>query len=92
MVLIHINPEFLTEVYKRLYSVAKRYILVCEYYNTTPVSVNYRDHADRLFKRDFAGEMLDMYPELELLDYGFLYHRDRNFPQDDFTWFLLEKR
>jgi pseudaminic acid biosynthesis-associated methylase len=91
-VLIHINPEFLSAVYKKLYSVARRYILVCEYYNTTPITVNYRGHTERLFKRDFAGEMMDLFPDLELLDYGFSYHRDRNFPQDDITWFLMEKR
>ena len=91
-VLIHINPKFLTVVYRKLYSVAKRYILVCEYYNTTPITVNYHGHTERLFKRDFAGEMMELYPDLELLDYGFSYHRDRNFPQDDITWFLMEKR
>jgi spore coat polysaccharide biosynthesis protein SpsF len=26
------------------------------------------------------------------VDYGFAYRRDPNFPQDDITWFLLEKR
>ena len=30
--------------------------------------------------------------DLRLVDYGFSYHRDRAFPQDDITWFLLEKR
>jgi spore coat polysaccharide biosynthesis protein SpsF len=55
------------------------------------VSVPYRGHAERLFKRDFAGEMLKRYPKLRLLDYGFAYHGDANFPQDDITWFLLEK-
>jgi hypothetical protein len=44
-----------------------------------------------LFKRDFAGEMLERYPDLELIDYGFVYKRDNNFPQDDITWFLLKK-
>jgi len=44
-----------------------------------------------LFKRDFAGEMLDRFKDLELLDYGFVYHRDNNFPQDDLNWFLLRK-
>ena len=53
--------------------------------------VNYRGHADRLFRRDFAGEMLDKFNDLRLLDYGFVYHRDPSFPQDDFTWFLLDK-
>jgi hypothetical protein len=56
-----------------------------------PVSVNYRGNTDRLFKRDFAGEMLDRFKDLRLLDYGFSYHRDNNFPQDDINWFLLEK-
>ena len=54
--------------------------------------MTYRGHSQRLFKRDFAGEMLDRFPDLTLVDYGFAYHRDANFPQDDTTWFLLEKR
>ena len=69
----------------------RRYICVIEYYNPTPVTVQYRGHANMLFKRDFAGEMLDRFAGLRLVDYGFVYHRDR-FPQDDLTWFLMEKR
>jgi spore coat polysaccharide biosynthesis protein SpsF len=91
-VLIHMNPAFLADVYRKLYNASKRYIMVCEYYNPTPTTVNYRGHTDRLFKRDFAGEIMELYPQLELLDYGFSYHRDRSFPQDDITWFLMEKR
>ena len=90
-VLIHINPDFLPEVYRRLYECSRRYICLIEYYNPTPVEVTYRGHAARLFKRDFAGEMLDRYTDLELVDYGFQYHRDYNFPGDDDTWFLLRK-
>ena len=90
-VLIHINPEELGKVYTRLYESSSRYICIAEYYNPAPVTVNYRGHSERLFKRDFAGEMLDKYPDLRLLDYGFAYHRDVNFPQDDITWFLLQK-
>jgi pseudaminic acid biosynthesis-associated methylase len=89
-VLIHINPEKLKKVYKTLYSNSKRYILVAEYYNPTPVSIDYRGHSDRLFKRDFAGELLTMFKDLDLVDYGFAYHLGA-FPQDDITWFLLEK-
>lgn len=91
-VLIHINPNRLTEVYEKLYAYSKRYILISEYYNPSPVEVSYRGNSDRLFKRDFAGEMLDRYKDLELIDYGFIYHRDNNFPDDDNNWFLLEKR
>jgi len=90
-VLIHINPEKLQSVYEVLYDTSKRYICIAEYYNPTPVSVPYRGHQERLFKRDFAGEMLNKYPDLQLVDYGFVYHGDANFSQDDVTWFLLEK-
>ena len=90
-VLIHINQEMLNLAYEKLYSTSSRYILVCEYYNPAPVAINYRGHSDRLFKRDFAGEMLEKYNDLQLVDYGFCYKRDRAFPQDDITWFLLEK-
>jgi pseudaminic acid biosynthesis-associated methylase len=91
-VLIHIAPDALPTVYDNLHAASSRLILVAEYYNPTPVSVPYRGHAERLFKRDFAGEMLDRFPDLRLVDYGFQYHRDPNFPADDVTWFVLEKR
>ncbi|BBP79422.1 pseudaminic acid biosynthesis-associated methylase [Pseudomonas gingeri] len=90
-VLIHINPDMLPVVYEKLYNASRRFVLVCEYYNPSPVTISYRGHADRLFKRDFAGEMMDKYPDLKLVDYGFAYRRDPAFPQDDITWFLMEK-
>jgi len=90
-VLIHISPDMLNTVYDKLYQASNRLILVCEYYNPTPISIPYRGHSDRLFKRDFAGEMLDKYPDLKLVDYGFSYRRDPAFPQDDITWFLMQK-
>lgn len=91
-VLIHINPDLLLDVYDILYRASKRFILICEYYNPSPVVISYRGHADRLFKRDFAGEMMDRFAELSLVDYGFVYHRDPAFPQDDISWFLMEKK
>ncbi|MBN8834479.1 MAG: pseudaminic acid biosynthesis-associated methylase [Sphingobacteriales bacterium 39-19] len=90
-VLIHINPNELPGVYEKLYHASNKYILVAEYYNPSPVTITYRGHQDRLFKRDFAGELLDCYPDLKLIDYGFAYRRDVKFPQDDITWFLVEK-
>ena len=90
-VLIHINPNELPQVYDKLVACCGRYLLVAEYYNPAPVTIPYRGHTDRLFKRDFVGEVMDRHPQLQLLDYGFAYRRDPNFPQDDITWFLLEK-
>ena len=90
-VLIHIHPDMLPQVYNKLYESSSKYILVAEYYNPSPVSIPYRGHNDKLFKRDFAGEMLDVFSDLKLVDYGFVYRRDPAFPQDDITWFLMEK-
>ncbi|MBV6823726.1 pseudaminic acid biosynthesis-associated methylase [Pseudomonas sp. PD9R] len=91
-VLIHLDPQLLPAAYAQLYELSRRYILICEYYNPVPVEVLYRGNGGKLFKRDFAGEMLDRYSDLQLLDYGFSYHRDPQFPTDDINWFLLEKR
>lgn len=91
-VLIHINPEMLQNVYQALYDASNKYILVCEYYNPAPVEISYRGHSERLFKRDFCGEILEKFSDLELIDYGFAYKRDPSFPQDDITWFLMEKK
>lgn len=90
-VLIHINPDQLTEIYNQLYKASSRYILIAEYYNPSPVTISYRGHSERLFKRDFAGEFLDNFKDTRLIDYGFAYKRDPLFPQDDITWFLIEK-
>lgn len=90
--LIHINPDMLPLVYEKIYESSSRYICIIEYYNPTPVEVKYRGHDRKLFKRDFAGEMLDTYKDLQLITYGFVYRRDPMFPLDDPTWFLLEKR
>jgi spore coat polysaccharide biosynthesis protein SpsF len=91
-VLIHINPDKLDDVYCKLYESTTRFILLCEYYNPSPVTISYRGHSDRLFKRDFAGELLEKFSDLKLVDYGFSYKRDIPFPQDDITWFLMERR
>lgn len=88
--LIHIAPENLPLVYAMMVRAAARWILICEYYNPTPLAVAYRGQSNLLWKRDFAGDLLERCPELVLRDYGFVYRRDRH-PQDDLTWFLLEK-
>jgi pseudaminic acid biosynthesis-associated methylase len=91
-VLIHQNPKLLNKAYKTLFKYSKKYILIAEYYNPTPVKVEYRGHKQKLFKRDFAGEFIKTFGnKIDLVDYGFAYHLD-TFPQGDLTWFLFEKR
>jgi spore coat polysaccharide biosynthesis protein SpsF len=88
--LIHVPPDDLPTMYREIYNGSNHYILLCEYYNPKPVEITYRGYDGLLWKRDFAGEMLDMFSDLELVKYGFVYHRDEH-PLDDITWFLLRK-
>lgn len=90
-VLIHIPPTELERAYDVLVRASYRWVLVAEYYSPEPVEVRYRGQAGMLWKRDFAGELLERYQELSLFRYGFVYHRDP-YPQDDLTFFLLEKK
>ncbi len=91
-VLIHVNPDFLDAVYKNLYDHSNRYVVVAEYYNPFPVAQTYRGHQDQIFKRDFAGDLIDKY-DMKLINYGFTYRRDEwaKGSGHDTTWFLLEK-
>jgi len=90
--LIHIHPNQLVQAYRTIYASTKRYILLAEYYAPRPTMIPYRGFHDRMWKNDFAGDMLAIYPDLRLIDYGFQYHRDPLWPQDDINYFLMEKR
>ena len=89
--LIHLSPTILEQVYDILYNSSDKYICIIEYYNPYPISINYRGEKDKLFKRDFTGELMNRHKDLQLVDYGFIYHRDNDHPLDDLNWFLLEK-
>lgn len=88
--LIHIAPTDLPSAYARIHAASRKYVLLCEYYSPKPRMIPYHGQDDRLWARDFAGELLDAYPDMHLVDYGFVYHRDPH-PQDDLTWMLMEK-
>ena len=88
-VLIHIHPDNLQATYKKMFDLSSKYILVAEYYNTKPVGIDYRGEQWKLWKRDFAGDLMEHFG-VRLVDYGFVYHRGL-YPQDDISWFLLTK-
>lgn len=88
--LIHIHPNDLERAYQTLYDSTRQYILVCEYFSQDPVSIPYRGQPEALWKRDFAGDLLDAYDDLQVVAYGFAWRRDPD-PQDDLTWTILEK-
>ena len=82
----------LQKVYSSLVNSCKKYLFINEFYNPTPVTIDYRGHSDKLYKRDFAGDILDSFPEMKLIDYGFQYDRDPIHKRTGSTnWFLLEK-
>ena len=90
-VLIHINPQQLKFIYKKLFEYSKKYILICEYFNDKPVTIKYRGKFNLLFKRDFAKEIKDKY-NLKIVDYGFVWSEDKNYNMDNYNWFLLKKK
>lgn len=90
-VLIHINPDDLVQVYRKMFDLSNRYILINEYFNPTPVEINYRGHEKKLFKRDFAGEFLDhFHSKVRVVDYGFLWKKLQPV-WDNSTWTIFEK-
>ena len=89
-VLIHVNPNQLKKIYKKISTLSPKYVLIAEYYNPYPIKIDYRHHKNKLFKRDFAGEFVANNRNFKIVDYGFVYKKDK-FPQDDLTWFLIKK-
>jgi pseudaminic acid biosynthesis-associated methylase len=90
-VLIHINPDDLLESMQRMFEMSSRYILFGEYFNRTPVMINYRGEDDRLFKRDFGKLFMDNF-DCKIVDYGFLWgHEFDDAGFDDITYWLFEK-
>ena len=63
-VLIHINPDKLDIVYEKMYNLSSKYILIAEYYSRDFREIKYRGNGDKLFKRDFCGEIMDKYKDL----------------------------
>ncbi len=90
-VLIHINPDDLLTTMRHMYEMSSRYILIAEYFNRTPVMINYRGEDDKLFKRDFGKLFIENFP-CKILDYGFLWGHEFDLAGfDDITYWLFEK-
>ncbi len=88
-VLIHIPPNTLNQALKEIYRVAKRHILIIEYFSPVEEMLQYRGQSDMLFKRDYGSVLLDLFPNLELLDYGFFWKRVTDL--DNVNYWLFRK-
>lgn len=90
-VLIHIHPDELLANMKKMFECSGRYVLMGEYFNRTPVMLDYQGEKDKLFKRDFGKLFIENF-DVTLVDYGFLWgylYDKAGF--DDITWWLFEK-
>lgn len=90
-VLIHISPDDLLAVMRKMHEWSSKYILIAEYFNRTPTTIDYQGRPNMLFKRDFGGMFIDHFP-VKCIDYGFLWGRIYDAAGfDDITWWLFEK-
>jgi hypothetical protein len=90
-VLIHINPKQLLANLSKIYEYSAKYILIGEYFNRTPVTIEYQGEKDKLFKRDFGRLFIENFA-VKLINYGFLWgyiYDTAGF--DDITWWLFKK-
>ena len=91
-VLIHINPDELLANLQKAYNYSNKYLLFGEYFNRTPIMLDYQGEKNRLFKRDFGKLVIENFP-VKLLDYGFLWgHIYDSAGFDDVTWWMFEKK
>jgi len=89
-VLIHIHPDDLLASCTEIHRVCNRYIACAEYFSPRPEEVLYRGNKAAMFRRDFGGFWMDNFPDLQLVDYGFTWHRAGG--PDDMNWWVFEKR
>ena len=87
--LIHIPPAGLGAVLDNMVSIAKRHVLVCEYFAAQEEEVPYRGEAGALWRRDY-GSLLMERPELEYVSHGFNWAPVDGL--DNTVWWLFKKK
>lgn len=87
-VLIHQPESTLPLVMAEVVRVSRQYVLCGEYFAPTTTEVRYRGQSGALFKRDYGRIYGELFPELNLVDEGYLGQADG---WDDVTWWLFAK-
>lgn len=88
-VLIHVDPSLLEKTMREIHRVASKYVFCAEYFSPKAETIPYRGENELLFKNDFGSLYMDMFSDLELVDYGFFWRRTT--VMDDCTWWLFRK-
>jgi pseudaminic acid biosynthesis-associated methylase len=89
-VLIHIDPKNLLSAVTNLFRLSSKYVLIAEYFNRTPTSIQYQGEDHLLFKCDFGKFVLSNF-QVSLVDYGFLWGNIYDAAGfDDMTFWLFQ--
>lgn len=88
-VLIHQPRATLPLVMAEVVRCSRRLVLCGEYYAPQLMEVPYRGHSGALFKDDYGAMYQRLFPELALLEKGFL---SREEGWDDVTYWVFENR
>jgi pseudaminic acid biosynthesis-associated methylase len=87
-VLIHQPESTLPLVMAEIVRCSRRYVLCGEYFAEQTIEVPYRNQSGALFKRNYGRIYQELFPELRLIQRGFL-GRDEGW--DDVTHWMFEK-
>jgi pseudaminic acid biosynthesis-associated methylase len=88
-VLIHQSPEELPRVMDEIVRASRRYVLCGEYRADELEEVPYRGQRGALYKQDYGRLYADRFPQLQLLEEGFLPKSDGVW--DDVTYWIFEQ-
>jgi pseudaminic acid biosynthesis-associated methylase len=88
-VLIHQPPEELPRVMDEIVRCSRRYVLAGEYRAEELEEVPYRGQEGALFRQDYGRLYRERFPELELVEEGFLAREDGVW--DDLTYWVFER-
>lgn len=87
-VLIHIPTEMLNTALEEMYRLSRRYILIIEYLSPRDIEVSYRGKPGLLWKRDFLGHLLELFPHCVVKRSGY-FDSEEGF--DRTHWWLVSK-
>jgi pseudaminic acid biosynthesis-associated methylase len=88
-VLIHQDPSEVDGVMREIVRCARRFVICGEYFSEELEEVPYRGQEGALFKQDYGGLDQRLFPELELLEQGFLSPKEGRW--DDLTFWVFKK-
>lgn len=89
-VLIHQPPSALPLVMSEIVRCARKYVLCAEYFAEELTEIPYRNQRGALFKQDYGKLYRELFPDLKLVDQGFLPKSDGGW--DDVTYWMFEKQ